>query len=125
MIACKTTIGYGAPKKAGTSKAHGEPLGDEEIAGAKKALGWDYGPFEIPEDILADWRAAGARGSAAREAWQKRFAGPAPTRAEFERRMARKRPAALGKAIAGAEGQARGREADASPRARRASWRSR
>ena len=49
LIACKTTIGFGAPKKAGTSKAHGEPLGDEELAGAKKALGWNYGPFEIPE----------------------------------------------------------------------------
>src|ERR1700676_4562292 len=48
MIACKTTIGFGAPTKAGTSKAHGEPLAPEELAGAKKALGWNYGPFEIP-----------------------------------------------------------------------------
>ena len=52
MIACKTTIGYGAPKKAGTNKAHGSPLGDEEIAETRKALGWEYAPFELPEDII-------------------------------------------------------------------------
>ena len=64
MIACRTTIGYGAPTKAGTAKAHGEALGEEELKGAKKALGWDYGPFEVPDAILADWRSAGSRGSA-------------------------------------------------------------
>jgi transketolase len=101
MIACKTTIGFGAPKKAGTAKAHGEPLGEEELLGAKKALGWDYGPFEIPDDNLAEWRAVGSRGRAMREAWEKRFANtPAASRGEFERRLARKRPAALGEAIA-------------------------
>jgi len=100
LIACKTTIGYGAPKKAGTSKAHGEPLGEEEIAGARTALGWEYGPFEIPNDILADWRAVGERGFPAHEAWNGRFAKlDAGKRAEFERRLARKRPAELGKAI--------------------------
>ena len=53
LIACKTTIGFGAPTKAGTSKAHGEPLGAEELAGAKKALGWNsLGRFEIPDDVL-------------------------------------------------------------------------
>jgi transketolase len=102
MIACKTTIGYGAPTKAGTAKAHGEALGAEELAGAKKALGWDYGPFEVPDDILADWRAAGARGRSEHEAWQRRFAAkPAVARAEFERRFARKLPAGLDAAIAG------------------------
>ena len=65
LIACKTVIGYGAPKKAGTSKAHGEALGADELAGAKKALGWDYGPFEVPDDILAAWRDAGKRGASA------------------------------------------------------------
>jgi len=100
LIACKTVIGFGAPHKAGTSKAHGEPLGAEELAGAKKALGWDYGPFEIPDDVLADWRAAGARSRDAHAAWQKRFAAKdAKVRAEFERRFARKRPAALAEAI--------------------------
>ena len=74
MIACKTTIGYGAPTKAGTSKAHGEALGAEELAGAKKALNWEYGPFVVPDDILAAWRKAGARGKDAHAAWQKRFA---------------------------------------------------
>ena len=101
MIACKTVIGFGAPKKAGTSKAHGEPLGEEELAGAKKALGWDYGPFVVPEEILAEWRTAGTRGRAAHDEWKKRYAAkPAEWRAEFERRLARKRPAALGPAIA-------------------------
>jgi transketolase len=101
LIACKTTIGFGAPKKAGTSKAHGEPLGEEEIAGARKNLGWEYPPFEIPKDILDDWRAAGARGKSAREAWTKALAAaPADKRGEFERRNANKRPAALAKAVA-------------------------
>ena len=62
MIACKTTIGFGAPTKAGTSKAHGEALGAAELAGAKKALGWNYGPFEIPDDVLAAWRSVGRQG---------------------------------------------------------------
>ena len=101
MIACKTVIGFGAPKKAGTSKAHGEPLGEEELAGAKKALGWDYGPFVVPEEILAEWRTAGTRGRTARDEWKKRYAAkPAEWRAEFERRLARKRPAVLAPAIA-------------------------
>src|ERR1700720_1204966 len=73
MIACKTTIGFGAPKKAGTSKAHGEPLGAEELAGAKKALGWNYGPFEIPDDVLAAWRTVGKQGTSAHADWQHRF----------------------------------------------------
>jgi transketolase len=100
LIACKTTIGFGAPKKAGTSKAHGEPLGEEEIAGARKNLEWTAAPFEIPSDILADWRAAGARGKSVREAWAKRFAA-SPKKAEFERRLSRTRPAELARAIAG------------------------
>ncbi len=102
LIACKTTIGFGAPKKAGTSKAHGEPLGAEELAGAKKALGWEYGPFEIPDDILNAWRASGKRGEGANADWRKRFdAVPTPKRAEFQRRVVdRKRPAGLDAAIA-------------------------
>ncbi len=96
LIACKTVIGYGAPKKAGTAKAHGEALGAEELAGAKRALEWNYGPFEIPEDILKAWRDAGARGQPAHAEWKKRFAAKdATARGEFERRFARKRPAAL------------------------------
>ena len=74
MIACRTTIGFGAPHKAGTAKAHGSPLGAEEIAGARKNLGWTSPPFEIPAAIIDQWRAAGARGKPVRTAWQQRLA---------------------------------------------------
>jgi transketolase len=70
LIACKTVIGYGAPKKAGTSSAHGEPLGDEEIKGAREKLGWPYAPFEVPDDVLNAWRALGARGAKENAAWK-------------------------------------------------------
>ena len=101
MIACKTTIGFGAPTRAGTSKAHGEPLGAEELAGAKKALGWDYGPFEIPDDVLSAWRAVGSKGAKAHADWQAKFEKlDKELRAEFQRRVIdRKRPAALDGAI--------------------------
>jgi transketolase len=101
LIACKTTIGFGAPHKAGTSKAHGEPLGAEELAGAKKALGWEYGPFEIPDDVLQAWRAVGKQGASAHADWRSRFdATPEAQRNEFQRRVIdRKRPKALGEAI--------------------------
>ncbi len=69
LVACKTIIGYGAPKKAGTKSAHGEALGAEELAAAKAALGWPHGPFEVPDDIAAAWRAIGARGAGAHQAW--------------------------------------------------------
>jgi transketolase len=98
LIACKTTIGFGAPTKAGTSKAHGEPLGAEELAGAKKALGWNYGPFEVPDDVLAAWRNVGKQGASAHADWRSRFdASPEAQRNEFMRRVIdRKRPEALG-----------------------------
>jgi len=101
MIACKTTIGFGAPTKAGTSKAHGEALGAAELAGAKKALGWNYGPFEIPDDILQAWRAVGKQGASAHAEWNRRFeALPAAQRDEFQRRVIdRKRPPGLSQAI--------------------------
>jgi transketolase len=96
LIACKTVIGYGAPKRAGTSKSHGEPLGAEEIAGARAALGWPHEPFVIPADILAAWRAAGSRGAAANAAWKARVAAmDGARRAEFERRLAGQLPLAL------------------------------
>jgi transketolase len=88
MIACRTTIAFGAPTKAGTEKAHGSPLGKEEIAGARKTLGWDYPAFEIPADVRELWRAAGTRARATRAAWAKRLdALPSDRRSEFERRM--------------------------------------
>jgi transketolase len=88
LIACKTTIAYGAPTKAGSEKSHGSPLGAEEIAGARKQLGWTAAPFEVPADILGAWRTAGSRGKAAREAWTGRLASKdVATLAEFSRRM--------------------------------------
>ncbi|MEZ5894871.1 MAG: transketolase [Parvularculaceae bacterium] len=74
LIACKTVIGKGAPTKQGTSATHGAPLGADEIAAARKALDWPYGPFEIPADIFNAWREVGARGAQAHEAWRKRHA---------------------------------------------------
>jgi transketolase len=101
LIACKTTIGFGAPHKAGTSKAHGEPLGADELTGAKKALGWNYGPFEVPDDVLAAWRNVGKQGASANADWLSRFeAKPEAVRNEFVRRVIdRKRPDALGETI--------------------------
>ena len=88
MIAAKTTIGFGAPTKAGKASSHGSPLGAEEIAGARKALGWTAAPFDIPADILDAWRKAAQRSSAAHANWDKRMkALDAAKRAEFERRM--------------------------------------
>src|ERR1700675_3914051 len=101
MIACKPTIGFGAPTKAGTSKPHGAPPGAEELAGAKKALGWNYGPFEVPDDVLQAWRNVGKQGASAHADWNSRFdAKPEAQRREFIRRVIdRKRPAALDDAI--------------------------
>jgi transketolase len=88
LIACKTTIGYGAPTKAGKSSAHGSALGAEEIKGAREKLGWSHPPFEIPADILSAWRTAGARSKGVHADWTKRLAGlDAAQRADFERRM--------------------------------------
>ncbi|HXJ00587.1 MAG TPA: transketolase [Micropepsaceae bacterium] len=101
LIACKTVIGYGAPKRAGTSKAHGEALGAEEITGARVALGWPYPPFEIPADLLAIWRQAGARGVSARKAWEARRAESAPgLREMFEAALSGDIPVGLAPAIA-------------------------
>ncbi len=99
-IACKTIIGFGAPTRAGTAKSHGEALGAAEIEGARKNLGWSYEPFVVPDTILSAWRAAGARGRGAREAWTARLATLEPgRRAEFERRLAGRLPEGLGAAI--------------------------
>jgi transketolase len=87
LIACRTTIGFGAPNKGGTEKSHGSPLGAEEIAAARAKLGWTSPAFEIPAAILEPWRAAGRRGTPARQAWEMRLAALDPKmRAEFERR---------------------------------------
>ncbi|MGC2083195.1 MAG: transketolase [Bradyrhizobium sp.] len=72
LIACRTTIGFGSPGRQGSEKAHGAPLGAEEIAKTRAALDWPHQPFEIPADVSTGWRAIGARGHAAREAWKER-----------------------------------------------------
>ena len=74
LIACKTIIGKGAPTKGGTSKVHGAPLGDEEIAATRKALGWSHGPFEVPDDVYKMWKRPGRKGRAAQKAWKARLA---------------------------------------------------
>ena len=100
MIACKTTIGFGAPTKAGKSSAHGSPLGAEEIAGARKNLHWDSPPFEIPADVRDAWRIAGLRSTPARKEWEKRLAAADSTmRGEFERRVRGDLPPGFGEAI--------------------------
>jgi transketolase len=100
LIACKTTIGYGAPTRAGTAKAHGEALGADELKGAKEKLGISLEAFSVPDDVLKAWRAAGSRGAAAREEWQARFDELGTRkRAEFERRLRHERPASLSKAL--------------------------
>ncbi|WMT86308.1 transketolase [Pelagibacterium sp. 26DY04] len=99
LISARTTIGFGSPNKAGTNKVHGSPLGDEELAAAKKQLGWEYGPFEVPAEIVENWRTAGQRGAEAREAWNGRLQA-AEKRDEFERRMRGELPAALKSAMA-------------------------
>ena len=113
MIACKTIIGFGAPTRAGTSKAHGEALGAEELAGAKKALDWDYGPFEIPDDVLKVWRSAGRRGKRHNKEWRARFAAR-PRRSEANSSAAH-RPQAASKSRRSdpqAQGQTGRRAAD-------------
>jgi transketolase len=86
LIACKTTIGKGAPTKAGLNKAHGSPLGDDEIAGVREAIGWDHAPFEVPEDVYALWKAPGRKGHAAHRAWGERLS-VSEHREDFERAM--------------------------------------
>ena len=78
LIACRTIIGLGAPTKQGSSAVHGAPLGKDEVARAREQLKWAYPPFIIPNDILSEWRKAGSRGEAVKQAWQKRLdAAPA------------------------------------------------
>lgn len=72
LIACRTVIGFGAPNRQGTEKAHGAPLGAEEIAKTRAALNWPHEPFQIPDSIHSEWRKAGARGRAARRSWIER-----------------------------------------------------
>jgi transketolase len=99
LILCRTIIGLGAPHKAGTNAVHGSPLGPDEAAGAKAALGWHEPPFTVPPDLLERWNAVGARGAGPRRAWLKRLAHNS-MRAEFERAIAGKLPDSWHDAVA-------------------------
>ncbi len=96
MICCKTVIGFGSPNKSGSHSCHGAPLGDDENALTKEALGWTAAPFEIPADIGSAWDANEA-GSAKEAAWNETFAAYKAAHpelaTEFNRRMADERPA--------------------------------
>ena len=70
LVVVKTVIGYGSPNKAGTASAHGEPLGEDEVAGAREALGWDYPPFEVPGDVTEFMATALKRGASLESAWE-------------------------------------------------------
>jgi len=87
LVACRTIIGKGAPNKQGGHNVHGSPLGGDEIAATREAIGWSAAPFEVPADILADWRSLGEGGKAVRSAWEARLASHSDA-AEFSRRMA-------------------------------------
>ncbi|AJJ61590.1 transketolase [Yersinia aldovae] len=96
LLMCKTIIGFGSPKKAGTHDSHGAPLGADEVAATREALGWKYAAFEIPQDIYAAWDAKEA-GQAKESAWNEKFAAYAKAypelAAEFKRRVSGELPA--------------------------------
>lgn len=100
LIAMKTVIGFGSPNKAGSYAVHGSPLGKDEAALTKEAIGWSAEPFTIPDDLLGQWRAIGSRGAKDRTAWEARLAArPADTRDEFSRRLSGTLPAAYDTAV--------------------------
>jgi transketolase len=100
MIACKTVIGFGAPKKAGTASAHGSPLGPAEAAAARAAYGWTDAPFELPADVRDGWRICALRAGQGRKEWEKRYrALPPEERAEFDRRVRGDLPSGFDEAI--------------------------
>ncbi|WP_223483257.1 transketolase [Stenotrophomonas sp. OVS01A] len=72
LICCRTTIGFGSPNKSGKESSHGAPLGKDELEATRKALDWNYGPFEIPEEIYAGWRAGGT-GTLRQAEWEQQF----------------------------------------------------
>ncbi|SHO62365.1 transketolase [Pseudoxanthobacter soli DSM 19599] len=103
LIACRTTIGFGAPTKSGSAAAHGAPLGPKEALGARHAYGWaSETPFDIPAEIRDLWRIAGLRSVHARKEWEKRYrALSAEERGEFDRRMRGQLPPGFDEALGG------------------------
>jgi transketolase len=101
LIACKTVIGFGSPKLAGTSEAHSNAFGSEELKATRESLNWPYAPFEIPDDVADAWRAIGARGASVRQSWQAALQSvDAVKRAEFMRAVACLIPSGLSDAFA-------------------------
>jgi transketolase len=104
LIACKTAIGQGSPNMAGTDKVHGSPLGANEIAATRAAIGWSYEPFEIPADVYQSWDAK-KRGAQAESAWEKSFAAYSKSfpkeASELKRRMKGELSADFDKAVEG------------------------
>ncbi len=108
LIACRTTIGYGAPNKGGTNGVHGAPLGAAEIAATRAFLNWEYDPFVIPSDVLDAWRLAGLRSRQAHKSWSERLkATDMEKRAEFERRIRGELPSKTGDVVSGVIAKAR------------------
>jgi transketolase len=102
LIACRTLIGFGAPNRQGSEKAHGAPLGADEIAKTRAALDWPHPPFEVPDAVLAEWRQIGARGQEARRAWIERSRRLCGTgRSPFHDALNRKLPCANRAAMTG------------------------
>ncbi|MFN4114602.1 MAG: transketolase [Sphingomonadaceae bacterium] len=87
LVACRTVIGKGAPNKQGGHNVHGAPLGADEIAAARDYLGWSAAPFQVPTEILSDWKVTGAAGARAHRAWQARLEA-SNKRGAFERQLA-------------------------------------
>lgn len=101
LVACRTTIGFGAPTKSGTSKVHGSPLGAEEIKGMREKLGWECPPFKVPSEILDAWRIAGLRSGQKFKEWEKRLQQmDADRRGDLERRLRGDMPAGFAEAMA-------------------------
>jgi transketolase len=113
LIACRTTIAYGAPTKAGTASAHGSPLGTNEIAGARTRLGWTHEPFVVPEEVRAEWRKLGEKGAAISTAWRGRLAKLSP---ELREEFARRRSGDLPQAALAALSQAKTKFAAEAPK---------
>ncbi len=98
LICCKTIIGFGSPNKAGKSSSHGSPLGEDEITASRQVLKWMHLPFDMPKEVLDQWRDVGAKGAADYAAWQSRFKASAK-KSDFENLLKKDVSAALAPVI--------------------------